>query len=73
MFHSTVMVMSEMLNHMLPKYEGKLFDLSKFNPNNWFIQKSYGQQLDEYITRHNPTTVFEVERLADEFDRTLRK
>lgn len=38
-----------------------------------FTERSYGQQLEDYITSHNPTTTYEVEALEREWQlRQLR-
>lgn len=33
-----------------------------------FIKDTYGSKLEEYITSHNPTSTYDVEKLTNEFN-----
>lgn len=69
MFLTTVMVLTEFFKQATPSYELDTSGFSKLNPFNWFKEKTYGQELEEYIISNNPVDVTDVERLADQFDK----
>lgn len=35
----------------------------------WVASPSYGSHLENYINSHNPKTVYDIERLTEEFER----
>jgi hypothetical protein len=38
-----------------------------------FASETYGSRLEEYIASHNPQNTYDVERLANEFDKQNSK
>lgn len=56
-----------MVNTYIHKDTGMLLKLIK----NWFNQPTYASDLEAYIVSHNPTSVYQVEALAREYDKKL--